>query len=100
MSRVMFYPAPPLMLADVARLASEEPDPTSRSAVPLVRLEPVRSSLLMRPGEVAQALSISRSKVYELIAAGVLPGVVRVTGLIRISRAALERWIAAECERA
>ena len=54
--------------------------------------------LLLRPAEAARLLGVSRAKVYELIAQDKLPGVVHATGSIRISRSALERWIAAGCE--
>ncbi len=54
--------------------------------------------LLLRPVEAARQLGISRAKVYALIAQGTVPGVVRITGSSRISRAALERWIS-ESER-
>ena len=50
--------------------------------------------LLLRPAEAAQSLGISRSKFYDLLARGELPGAVRVGASIRISRRALEQWIA------
>ena len=49
---------------------------------------------LMTPLEAAQALRVSRSKVYALIASGRLPAT-RITGSVRIPRAALEQHIAA-----
>jgi excisionase family DNA binding protein len=39
--------------------------------------------LLLRPAEVAQMLSISRSKVYDLINKGIIPST-RLAGLIRV----------------
>jgi len=54
--------------------------------------------LLLRPAEAARLLGVSRAKVYDLIAQDKLPGVVRATGSIRISRSALDRWIASGCE--
>jgi len=54
--------------------------------------------LLLRPAEAARLLGVSRAKAYELIAQDKLPGVVRATGSIRISRVVLERWIAVGCE--
>jgi excisionase family DNA binding protein len=48
--------------------------------------------LLLRPSEAAEALGISRSRAYELIASGGLPSV-RVGGSVRVPVAALERWI-------
>lgn len=48
--------------------------------------------LLMRPTEISQALAMSRSKVYELIASGQLPSV-RVAGCVRVPVAAFRAWI-------
>lgn len=48
--------------------------------------------LLLRPVEVAELLSISRTKAYELIAAGVLPSV-RVGASVRVPAAQLRTWI-------
>ena len=50
--------------------------------------------LLLRPVQVAELLNVSRSKVYELIAAGKLPSV-RLEGgrLIRVPYKALREWI-------
>ena len=50
------------------------------------------SSFLLRPAEVATTLGISRSKVFELLAAGELP-VVRIGRATRVVRQELERWI-------
>lgn len=49
-------------------------------------------ALLLRPDEVARALSVSRSGVYRLIGEGQLPSV-RVGKSLRVPRVALERWI-------
>ena len=49
---------------------------------------------LLRSDEAATELRISRSKVYRLIAEGRLPAV-RITGNVRVPRAALEQYIAA-----
>lgn len=51
----------------------------------------VRYSLI-RADEAARVLSMSRSRVYALIADGTLPAV-RVGKSVRISIVALERWI-------
>jgi excisionase family DNA binding protein len=48
--------------------------------------------LMLRPTEAAEALGVSRSKAYELIASGELP-VVRVGGCVRVPVAALREWI-------
>jgi excisionase family DNA binding protein len=47
---------------------------------------------LLRPSEAGELLSISRSKAYALIAAGVLPSV-RVGGSVRVPAARLQAWI-------
>ncbi len=49
--------------------------------------------LLLRPDEVAIALGVSRSKVYELLGSGELPSL-RIGKSIRVSRNALRQWIA------
>lgn len=48
--------------------------------------------LLLRPSEVAELLSVSRTKAYELIAAGVLPSV-RVGSSVRVPVVQLQAWI-------
>jgi excisionase family DNA binding protein len=50
--------------------------------------------LLLTVPEAARALAISRSKVYELLAAGVLASV-RIDGSRRIPVSALESYISA-----
>lgn len=54
--------------------------------------------VLLRVGEAAERLAISRSKLYELIAAGRLPGAMKVGGSIRISARALDAWIASSAK--
>jgi len=49
--------------------------------------------LLLRPAEVAQMLSISRSKVYDLIGKGVIPST-RLAGIIRVPASKLAELIA------
>lgn len=49
--------------------------------------------LLLKPDEVAAALGMSRSKTYELIAAGTLPSVT-VGGSVRVPADALRDWVA------
>jgi excisionase family DNA binding protein len=46
--------------------------------------------LLVRPLEAAAMLSVSRSKIYEMLAQKIIPSV-KVGGLIRVPRAALEK---------
>jgi excisionase family DNA binding protein len=48
--------------------------------------------LLIRIGEAARLLGISRSKAYELARLGKLPGQVRIAGMRRVSRRALDTW--------
>jgi excisionase family DNA binding protein len=47
--------------------------------------------LLLRPAEAAELLGISRSKTYEMLAAGELPSI-RVRSSIRVPHQALVRW--------
>jgi excisionase family DNA binding protein len=49
--------------------------------------------LLLRPSEVARLLAVSRSRTYEMIARGELPGIVRIGRSVRVSRQALVDWI-------
>ncbi len=53
--------------------------------------------LLLRVEEVAELLSLGRSKTYELIASGVLPAV-RLGRCVRVPADALHRWLEAQCE--
>ncbi len=49
-------------------------------------------SWLLRAGEVAQLLGVSRSKVFEMMAAEDLP-VVRIGRCVRVPRAELADWL-------
>jgi excisionase family DNA binding protein len=51
------------------------------------------NSLLMRPLEVGQALSLSKATVYRLLASNAIPSV-KVGKSIRVRRADLEAWVA------
>ena len=53
-----------------------------------------RHPLLLRGVEVAEALGISRALAYRWMASGILP-TVRVSRSIRVPRAELLKWIAA-----
>ena len=53
---------------------------------------PRMDKILLRPSEVAEAVGVGRSKVYELIASGAIPSV-RLGGCVRVPVASLERWI-------
>lgn len=48
--------------------------------------------LLLRPAEAGEAIGVSRSKAYELIAAGTIPSV-KVGGCVRVPVDALKTWI-------
>ena len=50
--------------------------------------------LLLRAEEVARALGLGRSKVYELMATGNLP-TVRIGRAVRVPADALRDWVAA-----
>jgi len=50
---------------------------------------------LLRMNEVAERLAISRSKAYQLVSEGRLPGAMRVGSSLRVSAAALDAWIVA-----
>jgi excisionase family DNA binding protein len=54
---------------------------------------PGMTRLLLTVPEAAEALAISRSKLYELLAAGVVASI-RIDGSRRIPLAALETYIA------
>jgi excisionase family DNA binding protein len=53
--------------------------------------------LLLRPVEAAEAIGISRSKIYELLASGDLPSV-RIGASVRVPVEALRAWIARQLE--
>ncbi len=48
--------------------------------------------LLLRIPEVAEALGLGRTKIYEMIAAGELP-VIRVGRAVRVPVMALQEWV-------
>ena len=48
--------------------------------------------MLLKPSEVAEALGIGRSLIYELIAQGQIPSV-RLGRCIRVPAEALKRWL-------
>lgn len=52
----------------------------------------MEEKLLLRVDEAAKLLSISRSLLYELLAAGNIK-VVRIGRAVRIPRAELDRWL-------
>ena len=54
--------------------------------------------LLLRAEEVRQALGLSRSKIYEMMASGELP-VVRIGRSVRVPADALREWVAHQAAR-
>lgn len=51
--------------------------------------------LLLRPEDVAEQLSISRTRVYELIGSGELHGI-RISRGVRVTADEVRRWLAAQ----
>jgi excisionase family DNA binding protein len=49
--------------------------------------------MLLRPAEAAEAIGVSRSRMYELLASRELPSI-RVGRTVRVPVAALQAWIA------
>jgi excisionase family DNA binding protein len=49
--------------------------------------------LMLRPVEAADAIGVSRSKMYELLASGQIPKVI-VGGCVRVPVEPLREWIA------
>jgi excisionase family DNA binding protein len=58
----------------------------------LATLEPPSRTPLLTPGEVAHALSISKSTLYRLVNSGDLPSV-RVGSQLRFERHAITRYL-------
>lgn len=49
--------------------------------------------LLLRVSEAADRLGISRSKAYQLLKTGELPGAMQVGHSVRINARVLDRWV-------
>ena len=49
--------------------------------------------LLLRPAETAEAIGVSRRKVYELIATGEIPSIKLSGGSVRVPGDSLRSWI-------
>lgn len=58
---------------------------------------PPDNRLLLRPSEVAEALGVGRSKVYELIATGAIPSIT-LGGCVRVPLEPLRAWIAQQVD--
>ena len=54
--------------------------------------------LLLRVEEAAEQLSMGRSKTYDLVKSGRLPGVVRIGKSLRISAEALRQWVSEQAD--
>jgi excisionase family DNA binding protein len=54
--------------------------------------------LLLRPSETAEAIGVSRSRAYELIARGEIPSI-RIGGSVRVPLDGLRQWIARQAEQ-
>jgi len=52
----------------------------------------VSERIMLRPSEAAEAIGVSRSKAYELIAAGTIPSV-KVGGCVRVPVDRLKTWV-------
>jgi excisionase family DNA binding protein len=62
-------------------------------AIGAERKEASVDRLLLRVEEAAEQLSMGRSKTYQLVRSGQLPGVIRLGKSLRISAEALRQWI-------
>src|SRR5580692_5410426 len=68
-----------------------------RSTSPHCRRRDPMERLLLRPVEAAEAIGVSRSKIYELLASGDLPSV-RIGASVRVPVDALRAWIAEQLD--
>ncbi len=55
--------------------------------------------LLLKPSEAAELLGIGRSRVYELLSAGVIPSI-RIGTSVRVPLDSLRAWIASQTDDA
>jgi excisionase family DNA binding protein len=67
---------------------------TEKSAV----MNAAHEKILYKPEELAERIGVSRSKVYRLIATGVIPAI-RLGSALRISADAFREWVAEEQRR-
>jgi len=68
-------------------------EPAAHPVPPPSNLEISDGSLLIDSRELARLLGIGRTKAFELMARGEVP-VVRIGRCVRVSRAALQTWVA------
>jgi len=57
-----------------------------------------RDAAVMKVDELAKLLDCGRRQAYAAVARGDVPGVIRLGKSIRLSRAAVARWLAGESE--
>ncbi len=55
-----------------------------------------RDAAVIRVEDLAAMLDIGRRAAYEAVARGDVPGVIRIGRSIRVSRQAVDRWLASE----
>jgi excisionase family DNA binding protein len=60
--------------------------------MPLASQDVVDKKILLRPGEVADTLSVGRATVYQMISARILP-TVRIGRAVRVPSRALQLWV-------
>jgi excisionase family DNA binding protein len=66
---------------------------------PAAALAGAKVELLWDLPQVARSLGVSHRTVKRMVAAGELPGVVRLGRRVLVSRRALERWIESKVSR-
>jgi len=55
--------------------------------------------LLLRPTEAAEVISLGRSKIYDLIAKGIIPSI-RIGKSVRVPADGLREWVKAQASSA
>lgn len=63
------------------------------------QVQPVTEPLMLRGGEVASLLDISRALAYRWMKNGILP-TIRINGTVRVPRRALMAWIESQTKEA
>jgi excisionase family DNA binding protein len=84
----------PSLLADLEHLAA-----TLNAVIEHQREQPDIRPLLLDAGQLAVVLGISESGAFKVMQKRTLPGVIRIGKTVRISRAAVERWIEEQSEK-
>ena len=83
---------PPHLSSALGRRGEGEGGTRAKRVPPVLNASRTGASLLLRPAEVAATLGISRSKVFELLAAQELPSI-HIGRATRIPRNQLEEWL-------